>query len=71
MDILGLHFDFDAIEFSNCPFGYVRNDVQGGELYDKIETLIGILAAKYPKKKDEYLSFLIEKSFKHKKFKVV
>ena len=45
--------------------------MQNPELYEKIDILISILDARYPKKKEEYLSFLIEKSFKHKKFKVV
>lgn len=49
----------------------MKNDVQNAEFYEKIDILINILNARYPKKKDEYLSFLIEKSFKHKKFKVV
>ncbi len=71
LDLLALTFDFDSLEFTNNPFESIKNELDESRLLEITRRIHMVLKLKYEKKCDNYLSFLIEKSFKYKKYDVV
>jgi len=65
---MALNYGIDSVAESTEPFESIKNGQNEDKLIIITKILFKKLKEKYPKRADLYLSYLIEKAFKYKKY---
>lgn len=67
---MAINYGYDSIAESKEPFESIKNDLSENKLMAVTKIMYKKLKENYNKKADIYLSYLIEKAFKYKRYSV-